>query len=238
MLARSGAQIVIPYRGEESTYTHLKVMGDVGQIVALPYSIRDDATIAKAVSKSNIVVNLLGRRFDTRNFKLEEVHVTAAEKIAKAAKEAKVGRLIHFSSINAEEDSPSRWARTKYAGEEAVKEVFPEATIIRPATIFGNQDWFLNRFGTLCRWLPFVPIVFSDKTKIQPIYVRDVASAFISILSDENSFGKTFELGGPETFTIRQFLDNVIFEYVKVEHGRVLVLPKDVAQYSPKNYKF
>jgi NADH dehydrogenase (ubiquinone) 1 alpha subcomplex subunit 9 len=229
-VARSGAQIVIPYRGEESSYTHLKVMGDVGQIVPLAYSIRDDDLIAKAVSRSNIVVNLLGKRTDTRNFKLEELHITAAEKIAKAAKAAGVERFIQISTVNSANSPNSKWATTKYQGEEAVKEVFPEATIIRATTIFGNQDWFLNRFGYFCRWLPFIPLLFNQHSKIQPLYVRDVASALIAILADQNSFGKTFELGGPDVYTFRELLDQIVFEYAKIEHGRVITLPHDLAK--------
>ena len=105
----------------------------------------------RAVAHSNVVINLIGRLRATANFSLEEAHIDAAARIAQASREAGVVRLVHVSDNLASEESSSRYARAKAAGETAVREAFPEATIVRPTDIYGAEDRFLNRFGIMVR---------------------------------------------------------------------------------------
>lgn len=129
----------------------LRLCGDLGQVLFLPYNLKDEETLDKAVRYSNVVVNLVGRDWETKNFKFDDVHVKGARAIARAAKKAGVERLIHFSALNASENPPtsvlpkgSQFLVSKYRGEEAVLEEFPEATIFRPADIYGQEDRFLR----------------------------------------------------------------------------------------------
>lgn len=156
--------LVIPYRGDEHDYRHLKVMGDLGRIafhVRPPYyhsalisfcfvqfcPTTDYGRVVKMVEDSDIVVNLIGRDYETSNFSYEKTHVTLAANVAKACKQTGVARLVHVSALNAAADSPSRFLQTKAAGEAAVREHFPEATIIRPAKMFGHEDRLINRIA-------------------------------------------------------------------------------------------
>jgi len=141
-LGRVGSQVVIPYRGEEKSYNHLKVMGDLGQIIPLKWDLKDKDSIRNAAKYSNVIINLVGSRYDTRNFTLYDVHVDGAKRIAEVAKELKVDKFIHVSALGASLEASSDWLKSKAEGELAVKSVYPDVTIIRPATMFGARDFF------------------------------------------------------------------------------------------------
>jgi len=205
-LGRMGSQIIIPYRGEEKSYNHMKLMGDLGQIVPLKWDIRDKESIRQAVKHSNVIINLVGKHYDTRNFTMYDVHVEGAKRIAEVAKELRVERFIHVSALGANTSSPSEWLKTKAEGEAAVRSIFPEVTIIRPAIYFGAQDEFLNNHATLLRYWPFYPLIHGDK-QIQPIWVNDVATAILNSLKIPDSAGKIYEVGGPNIYTMRQVVE-------------------------------
>lgn len=143
--------MIIPYRGDHYDVLRLKLVGDLGQVLFQPYHLCNDEDLDKAVRYSNVVINLVGRDWETKNFKFEDVHVTGARAIARAAKKAGVKRLIHLSALNAaEKPTPvllprgSQFLSTKWRGEQAVLEEFPEATIIRPSDVYGQEDRFLR----------------------------------------------------------------------------------------------
>ena len=136
-VAKSGSRMILPTRCSENDRQHLKVMGDLGQIVQLDYGIRDEETIRYAVERSNVVINMVGREWETRNFSFEDVNVTFPKKLAEICADVGVRRLVHESALGAEEDHPSAYYRSKAAGEAAVREAFPSATIVRPAKIVG-----------------------------------------------------------------------------------------------------
>jgi len=232
MLGRLGVQVVIPYRAEEKAYDHLKVMGDVGQIVPFFFSVRDKASIKTAVSHSNIVINLIGRHYETRNFSFYDVNVEAAGLIAAACKEAGVERLIHVSCVGADLQSDSGFARSKAAGENLVKDIFPSATILRCTHLIGPEDRWLNKFGYMCKFLqPYILLLVDKTVKVQPLYVGDVSTAVHQVLRHTNTAGKTYELGGPQTFTLEQFIHDVIFNYVKVSNGKIISVQPDIARF-------
>jgi len=132
-IAKSGSRMILPARCNENARQHLKVMGDLGQIVNLDYSIRDDDAIKYAVERSNVVVNMVGREWETRNFSFEDVHVDFPARLAEICKQVgTVERLIHVSALGAAEDHPSAYYRSKAIGDTAVKAAFPAATIVSP----------------------------------------------------------------------------------------------------------
>ncbi|KJE94781.1 Ndufa9 protein [Capsaspora owczarzaki ATCC 30864] len=205
-LGRVGSQLILPYRGDEHAYRHLKPMGDLGQFSFPFYHLRDKDTVKRLVEHSNVVFNLVGQEFATRNFSLHDVHVTGAETIARACQEAGVGRLIHVSALNASTESRSPFLQSKALGEQAVLAAFPNATIIRPATLFGPEDRLFNRLSVPMR-TPFgVPLQNYGETRKQPIYVVDVARALIRAMEERTTAGKTFELVGPKEYTTAQLL--------------------------------
>jgi len=223
-LARLGVQVVIPFRGEEKACGHLKVTGEVGQIVPVRFDIRDKESVKRAVSRSSIVVNLLGKHHDTRHFTMEQANTNSADVIAEESKKAGVERFVHVSSV-ALTGNPSRLAKSKLAGEEAVKSHIPSATILRLATVFGPEDRLLNKWGWLTKRAAIVPIPYSKHAKIQPLYVRDFAAALEATLGERDSVGKTYELGGPNVYTMEDFINNCIFEYTRNDYSRLVELP-------------
>jgi len=204
-------------------------MGDFGQIVPFRYHIRDEESVEKALAHSNVVVNLVGKHYYTRNFSVRDANVESARTIATAAKKAGVSRFIHISCVGASLDSPSDLLRAKAESEKVVQEIFPSATIIRCTTVFGPEDRFLNKFGYLIRLSPILLLPIRGSSLIQPLYVRDFASAVISALNREESLGKIYELGGPDIFTVREFLEEIIFEMTK-SNGTIIELPGPLAE--------
>uniref|UniRef100_A0A6B2L8V2 NAD-dependent epimerase/dehydratase domain-containing protein n=1 Tax=Arcella intermedia TaxID=1963864 RepID=A0A6B2L8V2_9EUKA len=205
-LGRIGTQVVVPWRGEEKSYTHLKVMGDVGQIVPYKWDIRDKNTMIDASRYSNIIVNAAAQRWDTRNFSLKDVNVEGARAIAEVAKELDVERFFHISALGASPDAESDWLRSKWEGEEIVRKTFPKATILRPAVMFGAQDNFLNVHAQMLRYWPVYPMVHPNK-RLQPVWVNDVATAILASIKNPDTIGKTFEIGGSHVYQFHQIID-------------------------------
>lgn len=104
MLFTTHFQLIIPYRGDNYEPMRLKQCGDLGQVYFHPYHLKDEDSIAKSIKYSNVVINLVGRDWETKNFKYEDVHVEGARALARAAKKAGVERFIHLSALNASEN--------------------------------------------------------------------------------------------------------------------------------------
>uniref|UniRef100_A0A0E0CT29 NAD-dependent epimerase/dehydratase domain-containing protein n=1 Tax=Oryza meridionalis TaxID=40149 RepID=A0A0E0CT29_9ORYZ len=229
-LAKMGSQVLVPFRGSEDCHRHLKLMGDLGQIVPMKYNPRDMDSIKAVMAKSNVVINLIGREYETRNYGFDEVNHHMAEQLAMISKEhGGIMRFIQVSSLGASSSSPSRMLRAKAAGEESVLKEFPEATIMRPATMIGTEDRILNRWAQFAKNWGFLPLVDSGSTKIQPVYVVDVAAAIVNSLKDDGtSMGKTYELGGPEIYTVHE-LAELMYETIR-EWPRYIDVPLPIAR--------
>ncbi|KAI8810402.1 hypothetical protein BJ742DRAFT_801706 [Cladochytrium replicatum] len=199
-LGRQGTQVVIPYRGNQEETRHLKVMGDLGQIVQLRFHLENEAQIVECIRHSDVVYNLIGSDYPTKNFSFEKVHIDGARRIAKLAANAGVSKLIHVSALGADPNSKSKFLKTKALGEEAVRSEFPDATIVRPGWMYGSEDYFWNRIGYFGMYLGVLPIVNSGKTRMRPVLSHDVALALSKLLTADGSEGKTFELYGPREY--------------------------------------
>ena len=150
--------MILPYRGEHYKMMRMKTVGDLGQVLFCPIELADEDSIRRAVAHSNIVINCIGRGFDTMNFTVEDVNINGPARIARICKEMGVERFVHFSHINARKNPEeaflpggSRFLRTKYEGELAVRSEFPEATIFRPADVYGSGDNFINFWFSMMR---------------------------------------------------------------------------------------
>jgi len=187
----------------------LQTQGRVGQIVPLAASIADEGAVERAVAGADLVVNLVGILHERRRGDFDRIQVEGAGRVARLAAAAETERLVHVSAIGADPDSPSAYGRTKGQGEQAVRAAFPEATILRPAIVFGPEDQFFNRFAALARMLPFMPVI-SGGTRFQPVYVGDVADAAVAAAEREDAKGRTYELGGPRVLTFRELLRFVL----------------------------
>ncbi|KAG6724510.1 hypothetical protein I3842_03G261200 [Carya illinoinensis] len=237
-LAKMGSQVLVPFRGSEDSHRHLKLMGDLGQIVPMKYNPRDENSIKAVMAKANVVLNLIGREYETRNFSFEEVNYSMAEQLATIAKEhGGIMRFIQVSCLGASPSSPSRLLKAKAAAEEAVLRELPEATIMRPAAMIGTEDRLLNQWSFFVKKYGFLPLIGDGSTKIQPVYVVDVAGAIVAALKDDGtSMGKIYELGGPEVLTTHELAElmyDMIREwprYVKVPFplAKALAMPREI----------
>eukprot|EP00127_Corallochytrium_limacisporum_P006540 Clim_evm12s230 gene=Clim_evmTU12s230 len=207
-LGKVGSQIVVPRRSAPDEYRRLRVMGDLGQVHFKDYHLRDADSIDKVIQHSNVVINCIGRDFDTRNFSIYQANAGSAEAIAEAcARAPNVQRLIHVSCLGASAKSPSALFRAKFDGEEAVKSIYPSATIIRPSAMFGYEDKYLN---SLAEWFlrpGGVPLVRGGMVKRAPVHVLDVALGVVNAITDPDAPGKTYQLVGPKTYTMEEIVD-------------------------------
>ncbi|KCV68776.1 hypothetical protein H696_04195 [Fonticula alba] len=206
--ARIGSTVRTPYRGDHYDIRHLKVMGDLGQVVQNFYCVRDKDRVAQLVEGSDIVINLIGRDYETANFKFEDINIDAPRTIAEACKKAGVKRLVHVSHINADADSEAKQFSTKRLGELAVLSEFPEASIVRPSTMYGYDDRFLRWIAHMNRNVLFPGdlVVNGGETVFYPTYAGDVAQAIQNIAVSPNSSGKVYELVGPKKYTYNEIL--------------------------------
>lgn len=210
-LARRGWRIRIACRRPDRAWK-LQTSGTVGQIAAIRCDATDAAQVAKAVHGADAVINLIGILFETPSRKFEALHVGAARTIAEACAAAGVDRLVQISALGANPESASNYALTKAAAEMAVREVKPDAVIVRPSVIFGAGDDFLNKFAQLAQIAPVLPLIGGGQTRFQPVYVGDVAEAVARAASLAEAGGQTYELGGPAVMTFEDVLKLVARE--------------------------
>lgn len=212
-LADQGYTVRVAVRDPEGAL-FLKPLGFIGQIVPLYADLRRDDTIARAVEEATLVVNLVGILAERRKGDFTRIHARGAGAVAAAAAAAGVACLVHVSAIGADPAARSRYAASKGEGENAVGAAYPAATILRPSIVFGPEDKFFNRFGAMAQLLPFMPVI-AGRTRMQPVYVADVADAVMAVIGSAEAAGKIYELGGPAVFTFRELL-----AYVLKETGR------------------
>jgi NADH dehydrogenase len=193
---------------------HLQPLGRVGQIHAVQANVRYPASVEAAVRDARVVINLTGILYERGRQSFSAVHGEGAAAVARAAA-AQGARVIHVSAIGADAQSPSRYARTKAAGEQAVREAAPDAIVFRPSVVFGPEDDFFNRFAALARMSPVLPLIGGGETKFQPVFVGDIAEAVARAAEGRLAPGAPYELGGPEVRTFRELM-----EYVLAETGR------------------
>jgi uncharacterized protein YbjT (DUF2867 family) len=208
-IARTGARMRVAVRRPHLA-GHLQPLGGVGQIVRVQANVRFPDSLVTAAEDADAVINLVGILFPTGKQTFESVQDEGAHNVAEAAKAAGARTLVHVSAIGADKDSPSVYARTKAAGEAAVRQAFSEAVIFRPSIVFGPEDDFFNRFAALARISPVLPLIGGGHTKFQPVFVGDVAQAVVAALEGKASADAPYELGGPEILTMKDVMQRVL----------------------------
>lgn len=188
---------------------HLQPLGRVGQIHAVQANLRYPDSLQAAARGASVVVNLVGILFEGGAQKFDAVQARGAEAVARAASEAGA-RVVHISAIGADANSTARYARSKAAGEAAVLAASPGATIFRPSVVFGPEDHFTNRFAALAQISPLVPLIGGGLTRLQPVFVGDVATAIADAVDGKTKPGATYELGGPEVMTMREIIEIIL----------------------------
>jgi len=206
-MAKEGWRVRVAVRRPNESL-HVKPYGAVGQVEPVLCNIRDDASVRAAMQGADVVVNCVGVLAEKGKNSFAAVQSEGAARIARIASEEGIGRFVHLSAIGADKDAASEYQQTKAQGEEAVLASFPDAVILRPSVIFGVEDEFFNRFAKMTNFSPVLPLV-GGETKFQPVYVDDVAQAAVKAVLGNASAG-IYELGGPETDTLKGLMANML----------------------------
>ncbi|MEN4917483.1 complex I NDUFA9 subunit family protein [Achromobacter spanius] len=179
-------------------------------VTLLQTDIHDDAALDRLVQGCDAVVNLVGILHGNSGrpygSDFARAHVHLPQRIAQACLRHGVHRLLHVSALGADSSGDSMYQRSKGDGEAAIKQAFHDRrdggwTIFRPSVLFGPDDHFTNMFASLARWLPVLPLAGAH-VRMQPVYVGDVVTAMETALADTHTCGKTYELGGPQVYTL------------------------------------
>ena len=206
-MAKEGWRVRVAVRRPNEAI-FVKPYGVVGQVEPVLCNIRNDESVRAVMQGADAVVNCVGILAPSGKNKFDAVQHEGAERVARIAAEEGVGHLVHISAIGADKDSDSVYAQTKALGEEGVLEHFPKAVILRPSIVFGAEDEFFNRFASMSRFGPVLPVVGAD-TKFQPVYVDDVAKAAVKGVLGGAAPG-IYELGGPEVATFRELMHTML----------------------------
>lgn len=220
-----GCQVITPFRGDGEKSRELKLAGDLGQIVPLPFYLGDKESIFRAVQRSDVVINLIGHKTPTRAHTLEQTNVESAQSIAQISKEAGVAKFIHFSCSNANVNSRSDFFRTKGLSEVAVRNAFPSATIVRPTLLFGDEDDLLIKLAQAIN-SPMRGLILAGwgSQRMQPVHVDDVADAMLPIISHPKAPGNVVDLFGPTVITRLQLAELIMKEILLEKPISVLSL--------------
>eukprot|EP01037_Dinobryon_pediforme_P009460 gene9460-9540_t len=225
--AKQGWRVRVAVRRPDLAF-HLQPLGTVGQIQAVQANLRYPNSVASAMIGADLVINLVGLLTESGRQSFESVQVFGARAVARAAAAAGVPALIHMSTIGADINSPSVAAASRARGEAAVLEAFPNAIITRASVIFGPEDTFFNRFATLARILPVLPLIGGGETKFQPVFVGDIADAMVKLATGAGKPGTIYEFGGPEVASFKTLMHFVL---AQTERKRLLApLPFGLAR--------
>ena len=206
-LAHAGYRIRVAVRRPNNAL-FVKPLGELGQIQISQANVRNRNSIEATIMNSDYVINLVGVLHESGSQTFEKIHHHGAALIAEVAAIAGVKGLIHLSAIGADEESTSKYARSKAAGEAAVHKHFPKATIIRPSVVFGPNDQFFNKFAALAKMFQILPVI-CGKSKMQPVYTGDLATVIENVIGNDDAVGKTYEIGGPKIYTMRELMELV-----------------------------
>ena len=208
-LVADGRRVLVPSRRYERV-KHLTVLPTVQCVVA---DIHQNDVLNSLVSRADAVINLVGVLHSRSGGgptgygpEFARAHVELPTRVVKACVENGVGRLLHMSALGADRNAPSMYLRSKAAGEAvALSSPSLATTVLRPSVVFGEGDAFLNLFAALQRWFPLLPLGGAD-AQFQPIYVDDVARAFVNALDNQATFGKAYDLAGPRVYSLRELV--------------------------------
>lgn len=199
-LLKAGARVRVAQRDPRGAW-FLKPLGGLGQTQFAAVDVTRPESLERALAGSDSVVNLAG----VFGSAMQAINADGAGNAARAAAAVGATAFVQLSAIGADPDSPSDYGRSKGEGEAQVRAAFPNATILRPSIVFGREDAFVNRFAAMAAALPFVPVL-KGGTRIQPVWVADVAQAVTRALADPEHFGgQAIEIGGPDALTFTQF---------------------------------
>ncbi len=204
-LTAEGATVRVAVRRSDRAQSALRAAG-LDRVTVCCADVRDQASVAAAVAGADAVVNAVSAYLEKGEVTFESVHERGAGTVAREAAAAGVARLVLVSGIGASPESASPYIGARGRGELVVQQEFPGATIVRPGAMFGPGDALFGTFAEIIRLLPVVPLIGGGRTRLQPVYVEDVAEAIVRMLADRGTAGRTYELAGPGVYTMRELV--------------------------------
>ena len=204
-LAAGGWTVRVAVRRPDRASSALRTTR-LDRVSVLCADVRDPASVAAAVSGAEAVVSAVSAYVEKGGVTFESVHERGAETLAREAAAARVARLVLVSGIGADPQSRSAYIRARGRGELLVKQAFPAATIVRPSVMFGPGDALFGTLADLGRLLPVLPLIGGGRTRMQPVYVEDVALAIACLLADRETAGRTYEIAGPAVYSLRELV--------------------------------
>lgn len=227
-LAARGDRVRVAVRSPNAAL-FLKPLGDVGQVQVMAANLNHEGSVKAAVAGADAVINLVGVLTSSGNQSFDKLQHIGAGRVAAAAAAAGVKTLVHMSAIGADAESRSKYAASKGMGEDAVRDAFAGATILRPSLVIGQEDGFFNRFAAMANQLPVLALPGTE-TQFQPAFVGDVADAIVRAADGGKGItGQTFELGGPEVMTLQALLERMM-DHTTV-HRPIVTLPFGMAKF-------
>src|SRR5262245_48324019 len=222
-LTAEGMTVRVAVRHPDHARFDLRSMG-FDLVTVIHADVRDRASVAAALTGMDAAVNAVSTYVEKGGVTFEAVHVQGAENVAREAAAAGIARLVLVSGIGADLDSGSPYIHARGSGELVVRQAFPGATIVRPSAMFGPGDALFGTLADLVRLLPILPLIGGGYTRLQPVFVEDVAEAIASILGDPGTVGRTYELAGREVYAL------LVLVWIKVRIMRIvsLVMPVTV----------
>jgi len=233
-LTAEGMSVRVAVRHPDRARIKLRAIG-FDLVTVVPADVRDSVSVADAVAGADAVVNTVSAYVEKGNTTFEGVHVRGAETVAREAIAAGVARLVLVSGIGADSSSGSPYIRARGRGEQVVWQNFPEATIVRPGAMFGPNDALFGTIADLARFLPVVPLIGGD-TRLQPVFVEDVAEAIVSILTNPGTVGQTYELAGPRVYTLRELVRMTL--HLIGKQRPLIPVPFAVAEFQARLFEF
>jgi uncharacterized protein YbjT (DUF2867 family) len=226
-LAKEGRRIRVAVRRPWRAYK-LRLLGDVGQIEIVQASVRVPDTVGRALEGAEAAVYAVGALYESGAQDFASLHAEGPRVVAEASASLGLRRLVLVSAIGADPHAASKYARTKGQGEAAARETVPSLTILRPSVVFGPEDQFFNRFAAMATVSPVLPLIGGGHTRMQPVFVADVARAAATALADAATEGRTYELGGPGVHSFRELMQLMLL--VIGRDRTLLPIPWDLAR--------
>jgi uncharacterized protein YbjT (DUF2867 family) len=234
-LVAASAIVHVAVRHPEGARSALPA-ADLAQVALFQADVRKQTSIAAAMAGADAVVNAVSAYVEKGGVTFDSVHMQGAETVAREAVRLGVTQLVHISGLGADAQSRSPYIRSRGRGEQVVQHAFPNATIVRPSAMFGPGDALFGTLAELARVLPVLPLIGGGRTRLQPVFVEDVAEAIARILADPGTVGRVYELAGPRVYTLR---DLIAFTLRVVGKRRLLMpLPFIVAKIQARLFEF
>jgi len=233
-LSAESVTVRVAVRHPEPARIALRSLG-FDRVTVVYADVRDQGSVAAAIAGADAVVDAVSAYVEKGGVTFEAVHVRGAENVAREAVAAGVARFVLVSGIGADSYSSYPYIRSRGRGEVMVQQAFPSATIVRPGAMFGPGDALFATLAELARLLPVLPLI-GGGTRLQPVFVEDVAEAIASILADPGTVGQTYELAGPRVYTLRELVNMTL--QLMGKRRLLVAVPFAVAEIQARLFEF